>query len=1074
MKEKGLLHSIFLVIVLLCGTSCADDVLVNRGTTGSEDVWVTIPFGHVDFEQTTITTRSTLSEVAESRVNDLYLFIFVGGKSVYNNYFGSDSKKSTKDEVENAGYEQCWYVSNRTSESNDTDKSYPGGDNADTHGAIHIRSPKVTGGTLYLVANANAYTVNISPDKLSTVRTEDDLKKLTANLSGDVVTRYGYFPMVGKVENVKVDETTVTVNDNNIQIPLTRLDAKVEVNIVAATGHSYDYGGFKQTVKDFTPESWRVVNVPKGAFLLDDATVYDGITGYFSTSPIGFETAETITYTNDNGEENNTTRHGFSFYMLENRYVSHGDSAITDGDFNKREQRNKNADGTNATSGNVWTYAPDEATYIEIKGFLSMDVEEEGLEIGTQELGANVTYYVHLGDFKKYGLNNYKVERNTHYTYNITVKGVKNIEVEVATNEEKQPGAEGNIFVSQQASMLLDAHYAQYVTSVDVSNLDVNTMAWYVNTPFGKDGSPRLNGIDPEISPAEYADALKEYDYKWIWFMINPDSDYDSDGNPEDYSIPEDGESYSENNQWYPGDDKRNAELGTPRKLMDVEEFVNYMKLQKSNYENGDEHIFRNGKIFFTVFVDEYYYEEHPIEGEDSPVDLWKQFVNQPNRLVHILCGSNVSLDGMSSATNSVITIRQRAIQTPYNTTKSQAGLPTAWGCEVVDETDGHFWFYDTDNESTSNTPSSISAQNTSDENGRYNTACLWGLINTDGTFNDELRWKDYLTFNRGNASENDMTDNYFLRSGKRGMLYVPLTRNRDNDGDGLIDADEVRWYIASLGQLYGLYMGEPGMKGDARLYPLGRAALGTQVYEDGPYAGIGKWRSHVVSSTSVGGHPRKLWAEEGLSVSDYGEYKSYASHSVRCVRNLGMNNVDESSFINVNNVPEPLIKDEKMADGSYRFDLSNINEDAVRSKTEIELEAGNEHSYMGRIYYGFETGESVAVLMRYESLKTMLDAGESPCPEGYRVPNMREGALMAVYCPTTDTEWWEDRGASDGYRGLLVSSYYSLGEMGNPTLYSGVHSWFFSPGLITVGSSWNNTLTHVRCVRDWEPPLEE
>lgn len=1111
MKMQYWIHSIFSAIILLFGVGCTDDTMVTHNTVSDEEVWVTIPFGHKDFEQTTVTTRSTLSEVAESRINDLYLFIFVNKKSVYNHYFGDDSKKSTANDVLNAQNEQCWYVSNRTSETNNTNNSYPNGDNADTHGYIHIRGPEITGGTgtLYLIANANAYTVNISPDKLSTVRTEDDLKELTASLNGDVVTRYGYFPMIGIIDNISLNKdgikyTPPTTNSTatDVKIPLERIDAKIEVHVQAATGHYYTHEGSRQTVNAFIPETWRVVNVPKGAFLLENATAYDGIAGYFSTSPVGFETTEASIYTNADNVENSTTKHGFSFYMLENRYVSEGDSAITDHDFNKRDQRNKNDNGTNATSGNVWTYAPDESTYIEIKGFLSMQVEEDELENGTQELGANVTYYIHLGDFNDptYGLNNYKVERNKHYIYNITIKGVENIQVEVESNDEKQPGAEGDIFISQQTSMLLDAHYSQFVSSVHVDNLNANTMAWYTKTPFGRNGSPKLNGINPDTSPTEYADALKGYDYKWIWFMINPSADFNSATSSSDtYSIPEEDEAYSTKNQWYPGNDLRDAALGTPRKLMNVEEFVTYIKEQKTNHSLGKPNIFRNGEIYFTIFIDEYYYEKHPIEGEDSPKDLWKQFVNQPNRLMHILCGSNISIDGESSATNSVITIRQRSIQTPYNTTKDQTRLPTAWGCETMDETaDDQLWFY---NESDANI---TNKRNTSIDNGRFNTALLLGMMSRDNdnstpSFGDK-QWKTFINYEQGNLDEPNHIALY-LNNGYKGMLYATLLRNRDNDGDSYIDADELRWYVGSLGQLNGIYIGEQGFTSmDTHLYPRELSSIGaTETIESGNFQGYRKWRRHVVSSTRHSSSeikPTIIWAEEGISTNHYraeqgwGKAELWAPLSIRCLRNLGMDYTDETEakekIIQETEIPEPLIKVSTestsiTSNTVYYFDLTNVNEASLRpTPSYTELEVTDEFNFLSRPYKGFITGglrtlegtapiDEIGNRNYYLHLtQNYLNLGISPCATGYRVPNVREGALMRLYC--TNSNWWTGS--------FMVTTYYSNGHTesggnGNDPKggdddkgYKEKNTWWFNHNESTVEASANR----IREVKDWTP----
>ena len=130
-------------------------------------------------------------------------------------------------------------------------------------------------------------------------------------------------------------------------------------------------------------------------------------------------------------------------------------------------------------------------------------------------------------------------------------------------------------------------------------------------------------------------------------------------------------------------------------------------------------------RIYVTVFVDEYYYDDHPInpiEGQKDPL-LWQQFVNQPNRLMHILSDSNFSKDGASSATGSVITIRQHSIQTPFNYT--DPSVTSGWGAETVDETRDYFWLYKKSEGSADpvhpSAPNQISGNN-STTNGRYNT----------------------------------------------------------------------------------------------------------------------------------------------------------------------------------------------------------------------------------------------------------------------------------------------------------------------------------------------------------------
>ena len=58
------------------------------------------------------------------------------------------------------------------------------------------------------------------------------------------------------------------------------------------------------------------------------------------------------------------------------------------------------------------------------------------------------------------------------------------------------------------------------------------------------------------------------------------------------------------------------------------------------------------------TFVDEFYYDGKP----------WKEFVNQANREMHILCKTQYSHDTESSLTTSSILLSQRSIKTFYDT----------------------------------------------------------------------------------------------------------------------------------------------------------------------------------------------------------------------------------------------------------------------------------------------------------------------------------------------------------------------------------------------------------------------
>lgn len=55
------------------------------------------------------------------------------------------------------------------------------------------------------------------------------------------------------------------------------------------------------------------------------------------------------------------------------------------------------------------------------------------------------------------------------------------------------------------------------------------------------------------------------------------------------------------------------------------------------------------------------------------------------------------------------------------------------------------------------------------------------------------------------------ITQNDDLPSEYNYLQYSCLTRNRDNNGNGIIDADEIRWYMPAIKQLVGLWMGANG-----------------------------------------------------------------------------------------------------------------------------------------------------------------------------------------------------------------------------------------------------------------------
>ncbi len=1087
---KHWIYGICLLMATLC-LSCDDEELVKNSSVGDEEVCATLRFGYTPFEKIDIKTRATLNVVPESRVLNMFVYAFTAsdGKRIYAHYFDNEEMKESSSEVKIAT-SNCWFVDNMGEGEDPT--SNP------TNGIIRIKAREATNVNIYLIANIDADMVNISPEKLNLIHSEADVLALSASLNQNTISRNGYFPMTAVVKGINISQYGGITANTTAQ--LERLDAKVEVNLKIATGYlteinNTDGSVTKQVIKDFVPETWRVVNLPKGCYSIEKKDTDYEEAGYFSTEPVAFETTEqeNYSYTNSQGATVNTTRtiNGFSFYMMENRETRKKSVGT---DYHLRDRRNKNASGAYDNTNGLWEYAPEMGTYLEVKGQVKMDVDVSS-EAKMQHLAADVTYYIHLGDIAS-STDNYDIKRNTHYTYTITIKGVKNIEVEVKTSNpttgeatENESGATGMVYVAKEEIHTFDAHYGQRVYMMDAAAIDPDNVTWYVSTPFSEGVPEVIGGV--EIPTGK--------DYKWVQFMVNQWAD-------------EEQETYSKNNQWYPGYKGNKStyvhegEVSTNAvrsdSLMNVVEFTKLIREEVKKLKANQSNIFRkefdqdwfdwylknNGltsvsdavkndrtqvwwrdRIYVTIFVDEFYYEEDPITGNKRE-GLWKEFVDQPNRLMHILCDNQTSLDGASSSTGSIVTIRQRSIQTPYNINAAN----TAWGCETVDETaDSYLWFYseyETANKGNNpGTYASSSAGNESSLNGLYNTAKLWGY-----TGDGQIEWSTYVDYKRPNdyQKSGEAFPRYWMTAGKAVLRYTPMMRNRDNDGSGYIDADEMRWYIASLEQIYGLYIGDQGISPDAQLYSAKRKTYTeNDIYETGhPLVGCYKYMQHVVSSTkSNNAHtPIVIWTEEGVSTSYYRQefgwsMDNHGAQTIRCIRNLGMEVPTKDDILNAGYTPEELITVEAptgtiKSSSIFTFDLTKVNPKSLRDyHSSHELEPTDEYNEMSRPYRKFATGALYST-GNYNNLYNTLISGKSPVTNpDYRVPNVREAALMMLYL-NNYSGWW-----SGGY--IQSATYYSRGSKAETNMQiKGNPTWVFGANRFsTVGE----TASQTRAVRD-------
>lgn len=1110
MKKTNNIYALCKLAVLLCFAlplfhGCVEELSENPGHSGlvqEGEGWLTIDFGASCMP--VITTRATAE--SENRLFNFYLFIFNNsdgehkGKKVYGRMF--DEKMMVSETAfATAGDEECWFVKYPYD-------TYPAG------GSVRVKAPLGSNYNIYMIGNLDADMIRISSELLNhAIDSEADLNEFVISMNQEVVSRNGYFPMSGSLRNVAIKEagdgTAVFEphDSGSSTMSLRRFDAKIEFEFKAG---NKEVAG--QKIKSFEAKQWRVINVPKTSYVLsyserlgDDS---EEITGKDSgnvppetllSSYSGHAADFFDTDFRNVDEITSNDEYRFTFYMLPNRMTPKKNGFTG---WNERDRQVKLPNGVNqmtdvsySTSDGamvskqmrVFENANDFSTYVLVTGRVEMDLTNDS---AGQTLGADVQYLIHLGDWSEKGAaDNYNVRRNKHYKYKVTVNSVHNIRVEVESGNigenviENQPGAIGEVVIAKEEIAICDAHYTTKVLTFHLGNFYngnkniADELTWKVKTPFGEGEPEIIGGYDVPTCP----------DYKWVHFRLNK-KNTGADGK-KSYDLRSRkyiGREFAVSETLRTADDNKEGD-GTPGAAgyhndgcMDIIALVKYIKEQVRRYETYKEYGGENTsdfddsddpKICVTVFVDEYYYEEDPWTGEKSTY-LWKKFVNAPDRSMNILCDTYVSKDGESRETGSVITIQQHSMRSIFNTDESITGLKTAWGLEMTDEYPNMWQWKDR-----------ALTGNSDPANGLLNSACLWGLYDKSAgdSFKTGAEWSTFIDWETPNGTP-------LLKDKYRDLRYSCLARNRDNNGDGQIGRDEIRWYTASIRQLVGMYIADGILPQSSRLYNRSAKEMESMdlVEENGEK--VYKWMQHVISSTQYNGTgPVMVWAEEGISTGDYdgtNQENSGSYQTIRCVRNLGLlDETKEPEEYGLDKTPQSFgeyVKATESASGNAYFDAAYINPAALRYYTSRELDLHHNNSEENRIYRKFEiSSETVSITVDFgdkkfgginDLISSEIQAGRNNpfCPEGYRLPNQRELSVLLYYSDlsftlgnmTPSRTYWifGDMGPSN----LTKKKLYSP-NANDPVVKNGFN--INSNGNITVGNG--EALGTARCVRD-------
>ncbi len=807
-------------------------------------------------------------------------------------------------------------------------------------------------------------------DLLDQADTWDKFQRIVTKqtLSGNVNAPIGTLPMSGIYHGEKTTDPDNWVEayqtpyyipaGDNITMPgavhLRRLLSQSRFNIIS---------GANVTV---TPISWQVFNTPDVVYIYEHETnATDDIETAFGNkhnvrSGLFHQFEKAKAKLSDGTEKDCMT---FDFWQFENKHDGLEKYDLGNGDYygaetyadREREWKTADTDGSGKeTNTGVYkslcsteeggTY--NNATYVEIKAKVEyyVTIAANGTETvvpanttgATHRIGYS-TYTVHLGycegENESEKSRDFNCRRNTKYTYNVTVEGLNKIKVEAMNEGELQPGTNGDITDIEDENIIeLDAHYCTF--NITLTNRQRQNLKWLLKVPFGENNRIFSYFSEDYKEGGVHAgtDLSNNPFYTWIHFKPTTDANtlrvYNDGGSNPDLMTLLDLNDVNGN----PGVDKD----GTAYTTMDDTE------------------------LYYTVFVDEYFYTKDNA-GNDVGTNEWREFVNKDPRILWLVIDElHTSGDKESMFITSDYMIKQNSIMTYYND-KSSTGI----GIERENETFG----FNLGWSSTANTR--LKDDYISKDNGRYN---MWYYI-TNGNPNvttasggNHIKWNgisttstksikgtrraclapasrakvnsvQYPLANESPEPNSVMTypvykQNTFSSSSRwpssKKIGYNPVSggttlneiitacmnRNRDENGDGYIDRNELKWYLPTVSKYTRIVLGRNSITPPLMDFSLTPYYTGYNDQSD--Y----NTRFHYASSDK-----KIIWSEEGMSTSGWGADWDAGAWQVRCVRDLGL---DISALSKADPVSPAFVHDKD----NCTFEMVGYNTEVLRAAT--------------------------------------------------------------------------------------------------------------------------------------------
>lgn len=853
----------------------------------------------------------------------------------------------------------------------------------------------------------------------------------------------------------------------------------------------------------FDLESWQVINLPGSTPLFcrgygDDSTP-------LTPNPVNsivmtrFDSGtEVVTDDNNTTAGENDEIFGFNFFMADNHPGNGTDDILTYGD---RAAWDSSAGVATLPTEKTYLNAPQGATYVILRGSYngaSLVTDESSNEAEVKNVTADVTYTIFLGHDSDTNFKDFNTYRNYNYTYRINVTGVNSITVEVNKDDEKRPDGEGHVITTNESQVILDSHYEQRVISVKKQNvidaIEGGNFKMTVTVPVFRvtrrsylycDAEGNVLDEDPE-------NALPYMD--WVEFYAHDPSE--------------------ENRRYIPYTVARGS--GAEKATMTVKEFM--ADLYAYAHDPDD----LSTEKTYTVYFGEYVYNSDPGNPE-NPVKWTDLLRDGHSRRFTMLGTTKFSKDHNSSYTTSGTTFVQRCMQTVYNV--DEAGLERGWATECIEE--------DLFAENQPYFPRTTCQALPRIQNGSYTPTSIYGRqncwrVNSGGSGTESVngcwRWENLIDNQTGyfipptNQGRN-------INSNEVNLLSACLQRNRDENGNGLIDREEFKWYIPALEQMQTLYIGYGSLSDDVQIYNIQHERL------NGNIDLVAKKYNprHYLTST----HDKKVWAEEGLSVSPMGladgtaAWNKDSQYYVRCIRTLGCDDVKSDGIPwNIEITPEaqyqPVYEfelyepmtDPETGQSTNRYanhkrgkiSMPYLNTQSVNNVARLTEIPGTVTTFTENNFpaYSFEWADTLLTFTggnndRYDkrliegTINNLKSQGgdasvcETQLGIGWRMPTITELTMIEWAWKLNNLGSWNT--FTGGQFSYLVSrtefSFKELGltrrqESGNPSVgfyhafdFDSSNAQFSLIAQSELNNSGNNKVPRIRCVRSYSSAIE-